>query len=170
MEDNYVLCTPAGQLLNLDVVLVECEFIAQNLKEDTIPMLYLCPSVSNRKSKKMDKLAKAANKEEIERLVKDFQIAFLLPGGQSMTMQVGNNQSVESVMKGLCQIGLEEKNALLLHYSAYDFQIYRQNDIIEVKSSVIIGTIPYISQCRQNSTIPKLVLVQKYHDPYTAQV
>ena len=156
--------------MDKDSIFHECELILKCIEEKSMPTLYITPSASTTKSEvsQSNNIVKA-DKEEIERLVKDFQIAFLLPGGQNLTMDVCSTQSIQSVMMELCKIGLNNFNALLLHYSAYDFRIYRKDDIITVNSSIQIGEVPYIVQCRQTCTIPKLELIQKNHNPFTEQ-
>lgn len=84
-------------------------------------------------------------------------------------MSVSANHSVNKVKSVLCETAKKQKDALLLSHMAYDLFVYREKDNL-LDPNKKIGVIPYILNCRQHSTIPKLVLVQKAHDPFTPSV
>ena len=90
----------------------------------------------------------------------------MLPGGQNLTLQVSDSNPVQDVQRALCTFA-EANGVLLLNWLAYQMHVYR-SDVILDDPLQEIGEVPYVSQCRQMATVPKLVLVQQQHDPYTA--
>jgi hypothetical protein len=99
--------------------------------------------------------------------VNEFQVQFLLPGGQNLTMLVNANTPVSDVKESLCREAHFRKNAILLNHTLYEFHTYGQHKVLE--DSQLIGTVPYISKCRRCSTTPKLMLIQKHYEPFSAQ-
>src|SRR3990167_9965963 len=100
--------------------------------------------------------------------VNEFQVAFLLPGGQTLNLLVSAKETVGKVKETVCEEAQTQKNALLLNHSAYEFRTYRKNKVLS--DTDLIGDIVYILKCRHRCTLPKLVLVQKNVDPFSIHV
>ena len=94
-----------------------------------------------------------------------FHCAFLLPGGQTLTLQITQHSPVRDVQQILLTVA-KANHVILLNWTAYQLQVYRSDFVLDDLNQEI-GSVPYILQCRQQATIPKLVLIQLHHDPYT---